>query len=71
MEGYNIEKLERNTVPEVSIGKERASEGMNKGEMGGFEFMNFVIRSDRMTSQIRVREVSVLLKDGNGIEIWR
>lgn len=41
---YNIEKLERNTVPEVTIGKERASEGMNKGEMGGFKFMNFVIR---------------------------
>lgn len=69
MENYNIEKLERNTVPEVTIGKERASEGMNKGEMGGFKCMNFVIRSDTMTSQIRVREVSVLLKDGNGIEI--
>lgn len=71
MEGYNIEKLERNTVPEVTIGKERASEGMNKGEMGGFKLMNFVIRSDTMTSQIRVREVSILLKNGNGIEIWR
>lgn len=71
MEGYNIEKLERNTVPEVTTGKERTPEGKNKGEMGGLEFMNFVIRSDTVTSQSRMREVSILLKDGNGIEIWR
>lgn len=71
MEGYNIEKLERNTVPGVTIRKERTSEGMNKGEMVGFKFMNFVIRHDTMTSQIKVREVSVLPKDANGVEIWR
>lgn len=35
MEDYNIEKQERNTVPEVTMRKERRSEGPNKGEMGG------------------------------------
>lgn len=53
------------------MGKERRSEGTKKGEMEGLEFMNFVIRSDTITSQIRVGEVSILLKGGIGMEIGR
>lgn len=49
--------------------KERRSEGPNKGEMGGLEFMNFFRKGDPMPSQIRVRELFILLKGRNGMEI--
>lgn len=57
-----MEKQEKNIVLEVVVGKDRSG-GVNK--MGGLEFMNFIIRSDAMTSQIRQGEESILLKDGN------
>lgn len=53
------------------MGKERRSEGTKKGDREELEFMDFIIKNYIITSQIRVGDVSIRLKDRIGTEIGR